>query len=159
MSKFGNLAANTSEVFRVEIIDATTDEVLRDNSQSVPDPNDPTGKTLIGRAAYIEVLAADSVEGRAFDRDRQQVFRKKAARTRGGMPDFDQLEENVAKCAALTKGWYLVDPVTREKIDVECTRANALELYSEPGMHWLFIQPWVALNDAANFIRSSSKAS
>lgn len=144
MSKFGNLAANTSEVFRVEIIDATTDEVLRDKE---------------GKASYIEVLAADSVEGRAFDRDRQQVFRKKAARTRGGMPDFDQLEENVAKCAALTKGWYLVDPVTREKIDVDCTRANALELYSVPGMHWLFIQPWVALNDAANFIRSSSRSS
>lgn len=144
MSKFGNLAANTSEVFRVEIIDSATDEVLRDKS---------------GKAAYIDVLAGDSVEGRAFDRERQQVYRKKAARTRGGVPDVDQFEENAAKCAALTKGWYLVDPVTREQIDVPCTRANAQELYSAPGMNWLFIQPWVALNDAANFIRSSSKNS
>ncbi len=144
MSKFGNLAANTSEVFRVEIIDAASDEVLRDKD---------------GKAAYIDVLAADSIEGRAFDRDRQMVYRKKAARTRGGVPDVDVLEENVAKCAALTRDWYLVDPVTREQIDVPCSRSNAVELYSAPGMHWLFIQPWVALNDAANFIRSSSKNS
>jgi hypothetical protein len=144
MSKFGNLAANVSEAFRVPIIDALTDEVLRDKD---------------GREAYIEVLAADSVEGRAFDRERTQVYRKKAARTRGGVPDVDQFEENAAKCAALTKGWYLVDPITKEPIDVACNRQNALELYTEPGMHWLFVQPWVAANDAANFIKSSSKAS
>ncbi len=144
MSKFGNLAANTSEAFRVKIIDALTDEVLRDKD---------------GKESYIDVLAADSTEGRAFDRDRQAVYRKKAARTRGGLVDIDQFEENAAKCAALTKSWYLVDPVTKEPLNVPCTHANALELYKEPGMQWLFIQPWVAANDAANFIKSSSKAS
>ena len=48
-----------------------------------------------------------------------------------------QLEINIAKTAALTAGWYLVDPETLEPIleddrPMPCTLENARELYSLP---------------------------
>jgi hypothetical protein len=145
MSKFGSLAARVSETFHVELIDPVTQEAIRDQA---------------GNAAFIEVLSADSEEGRAFDRERAVVFRKQAARTRSAaLETIDQFEENIAKCARLTRGWHLVDPATQDVLDVKFSRENARELYSEPGMNWLFMQVWVAANDAANFMRRSSTTS
>lgn len=146
-NKFGSLTATAAavETFRVEIIDTVTDAALKDKN---------------GVAAYIEVLAADGDVGRAFDKEQRAVMFRKARKSRTGMvEDDDQLEQNIAKCARLTKSWYLVDPVTREPLNVPCTEENAGELYRAPNMGWFFMQPWTAANNPANFIRRSAKSS
>jgi hypothetical protein len=144
-SKFGGLAANVSETFRVELIDAVTDDVIRDKA---------------GKAAYIDVLSFDSAEGRSFDKDNRARLRRSAMKSRTGMPeDSDQLEENIRKCAHVTKSWHLVDPLTRELIEVECTVDNAIELYGELGMNWLYVQVYAAAANAGNFIKRKSPTS
>lgn len=144
-SKFAALAANVADTYRVELIDPITDATLTDKD---------------GNPAYIEVLSVDSETGRAFDAEaRKRAFRA-ARKSRTGMPDdIDQLEENQQKLAKLTKGWRLVDPNTREIIDVPCNAAHAAELYSEPGMNWLFVQVWSGAANAGNFMKRTSTAS
>lgn len=139
MSKFAALAANVSDTYRVELIDPITDDILRDKD---------------GNAAYIDVLSIDSEAGRTFDAEaRQRAFRA-ARKSRTGMPDdIDQLEENQRKLAKLTRGWHLVDPSTREKIDVPFSEKDALELYREPGMNWLFVQVFSGAANAGNFMK------
>jgi hypothetical protein len=145
MSKFGSLAADVSAPFRVELIDPTTEDVIRDKA---------------GKAAYINVWSTDSEFGRAFDKkDRKDLMlRIKKSRTGIVEPD-DALEKNMAKLAVLTDSWYLVDRLTGEPIDVPCNPENAADLYSPPGMGWLFIQPWVGASDAANFLPKPSRSS
>jgi hypothetical protein len=143
MGKFGSLAAPPADIFRVEIIHAKTDMLLRDKD---------------GNVAWIEVESSDSEAGRAFDKEERAVSFRRARRSRNGIDDsVDQLEQNIAKTAALTRNWYLVDPETREKLDVPCTAENAKELYSAVGMNWLFVQPFTASHNAANFMSSSAK--
>lgn len=144
-SKFAALAADVSDTYRVEIIDQVTDDILRDKD---------------GNACYIDVLSTDSEVGRAFDTEsRKRTFRS-ARKSRTGMPDdIDQLEENHQKLAKLTRGWYLVDPSTREPMDVPYSPQDALELYSEPGMNWLYVQVWAGAANAGNFMKRPSKTS
>lgn len=144
-NKFGNLAADVSKPFVVELINPATEDVIRDKS---------------GKAAFIAVWSADSERGRAFEKAKRKdlMLRIKKSRTGKVDPD-DALEENIAKCAALTESWYLVDIVTGDPIDVPCTPEDAADLYSPPGMGWLFVQPWVGANDAANFLPKPSKIS
>lgn len=145
MSKFGSLVAAPAEVFRVEIIYPATDKPLRDKD---------------GNVCWIDVVSSDGPAGRAFDKEERAAAFRRARRSRSNTDDgADQLEVNIAKCAALTKSWYLVDPETKEKLDVPCTVENAKELYAAPGMNWLFVQPFTAAHDAANFIPSSAKGS
>lgn len=142
-NKFAALAANVSDAFKVEIIDPITDLPIKDKD---------------GKTAFIEVYSADSDAGRVFDKEQRAAMRRKAMRSRNGVVEpGDQLEENVAKCAALTKSWYLLDPTTKQPIEVPCTAENAAELYGAPGMSWLFVQAWVAANDTANFMKRSSQ--
>jgi hypothetical protein len=144
MSKFGALAANVSEAFKVEIIDPLTDEVIKDKD---------------GKVAYVEVGSTDSDEARKFDKARRAVFTRRAIRGRNQeIIEDDQLEENIAKLARLTKSWHLVDPATQEVIDVPCNEANALELYSEPGTTYIYRQVWVGASGTANFIKRSPKS-
>lgn len=141
-SKFAALAANVADTFRVELIDPITDAVLTDAQ---------------GNPAYIDVLSTDSEAGRAFDREARARAVRSARKSRSGMPDdVDQLEENQQKCARLTKGWHLVDPHTRAPIDVPCNPANAAELYSEPGMNWLFVQVFAGAANPGNFMKRGS---
>ncbi len=142
------------------MIDPATDDVIRDNSQSEVDPTDPEGKRRVGKAAYIMIWAADSERGRAFDKGKRKelMLRIRQSRT-GKVEQDDQLEQNIAKCAMLTDAWYLVDRITGEPIDVPCTVENAADLYSPPGMGWIFLQPWVAANDTANFLQKPSRSS
>ncbi|MGE0290332.1 MAG: hypothetical protein AB7I42_24890 [Bradyrhizobium sp.] len=139
MSKFSALAANVADAFRVELVDPISDDILRD---------------LNGAPAYIDVLSTDSEAAREFDAEaRKRAFRA-ARKSRTGMPDdIDQLEENQRKLAKLTRGWHLVDPGTREVIDVPFSERDALELYSEPGMNWLFQQVFVGAANAGNFMK------
>ena len=144
-SKFGSLAADVSKPFVVELIDPSTEEVIRDKS---------------GKAAFIAVWSSDSEKARQFDKAKRKdlMLRIKKSRTGKVEPD-DALEENIAKLAVLTQDWYLVDRLTGEPIDVPCTPESAADLYSPPGMGWLFVQPWVGANDAANFLPKPSKNS
>lgn len=144
-SKFAALAANVSDTYRVELIDPITDDVLRDKD---------------GNPAYIDVLSTESEPGREYDAETRKRDRRAAMKSRNGMPDdVDQVERNQQKVARLTTGWHLVDPATREVLDVPCTRANALELYSEPGMNWLFVQVWAGAADAGNFMKRKTSSS
>lgn len=142
MSKFGSLKANVEMTFKQEIISPLTGDVLRDKA---------------GVASFIEVYSADGPIGRKFDKE-NRAAQMRQART-GDIDPVDQLEVNIKKCAALTKDWYLVDPVTHDQLDVKCTHDNALECYSDPGLSWLFLQPWMAANKTANFMQRPSKGS
>ena len=139
MSKFGSLLANVSVPFKVELIDPATDQVIRDKN---------------GKASFIAVWSTDSAKSRDYDKSKRKdlFLRAKASRTGTVAPD-DALDQNIAKCAALTESWYLVDPVTLEQIDVPCTAENAVDLYSSPGAGWIFIQPWVEASSTANFLQ------
>lgn len=141
MSKFAALAADVATPYRVELLDPLTDEPIKDAS---------------GNPAYIDVFSTDSVQGRAFDATERKKVTEKAIKGRSAdLPD--QLEANFAKAAKLTKAWHLVDPATGTVLDVPCNADNALELYSEPGMSWLFSQVWVGATNPANFMKRSAK--
>lgn len=145
MSKFAALAAKVSDTHRVELIDPATDDFITDKS---------------GKRAYIDVLSTESEAGRAFDAEARARWRRAAMKSRTGIPDdVDQMEENQRKLARLTKGWHLVDPATGDVIDVPCTEANALELYSEAGMDWLFRQVIAEAANAGNFMKRGSMTS
>jgi hypothetical protein len=145
MNKFGSLAADVSKPFIVELIDPSTDEPIRDKG---------------GKIAFVAVWSADSERGRAFDKGRrkQLMLRIRQSRTGKVEPD-DALEENIAKCATLTDSWYLVDRLTGEPIIVPCDADNAADLYSPPGLGWLFQQVWGGAINPANFLPKPSKIS
>ncbi len=140
-SKFGGMAASVSETFKMPIISPLTDKPLKDKS---------------GKEAFIELLSADSDVGRKLDREQQQALTQRAMRgNRAGVGD-DALEQNILKLAALTRGWLLLD-LDGHPIDVAFSPQNAVELYSDPGMGWLYRQAFTAAHEVANFIKRSSK--
>ncbi|WP_445488592.1 hypothetical protein [Rhodopseudomonas sp. RCAM05734] len=144
-NKFGSLVADVSTPFKVELIDPTTEDIIRDKA---------------GRASYIAVWAADSEQARQYGKQKRKDLNLRIKQSRNGKvePD-DALDANMATCAVLTAEWYLVDRLTREPIDVPCTPENAAELYSAPGMGWLFVQPWAEANNAANFLQKPPTSS
>lgn len=144
-NKFASFAADVSAPYKVELIDPVTEEVIRDKN---------------GSAAFICIWAADSEKSREYDKQKRKdlILQVKRSRT-GKVEQDDALDANIAKCAFLTESWYLVDRVTLEPIDVPCTAENAADLYSPPGMGWIFLQPWVEANNPANFLQKPSKPS
>lgn len=142
MSKFGSLAARVEQSHREHIISPITGAVLKDKD---------------GNPSYIEVYSSDSKVGRDFDLE-QRSARQRQMRI-GDFEPPDDLATNQQKCAALTKGWHLVDPVTLDPIDEPCTRENAVALYSDAGTGWLFLQVWLAANRTANFMPRPSNSS
>lgn len=144
MSKFGGLAARVDVPFKVVLLHPSTDEPIVDKN---------------GQEAFVEVLSAnDSDVGRTFDKENRTRAQRRAMKARRASEALeDGHEVSVAKCARLTTGWYLVDPDTREPIDVECTAENALELYSAKETGWIYRLVWLGAIDAGNFMRSSPK--
>lgn len=140
MSKFGSLAPS-DKPFRVELLD---------DGKPIKDKN--------GNVAYIDVYSSDGMIGRKFDKD-ERASALDAARKGQTVDAFDPFERNIAKCAALTASWYLVDPDTQEPLDVPFSIENAKELYSLPLTTWIFVQPWGAANNHSNFIKRSAKSS
>jgi hypothetical protein len=138
MGKFGSLVPS-DKPFRVNI--------KLDGKQVV----DKDGKPF-----FIDVYAEDSIAGRRFDKEwRDNVL----ALSKDGKDQPTALDHNIAKCAALTAAWHLVDPDTLEPINEPCTRENAQELYSLPMTAWIWVQPWAAANNHVNFIKRSAKVS
>jgi hypothetical protein len=117
------------------------------------------GKQIVdtsGNPFFIDVYSEDSARGRRFDKEQRE---QALANARNGADQPTQLEINIAKCAALTAAWHLVDPETLEPIDEACTAENAQELYSLPLTTWIWLQPWAAANNHVNFIKRSAKSS
>src|SRR4029077_2669666 len=120
MGKFGNLSGAADGTFRVRLLDRKTDTPISNGN---------------GEEAYVEVIYSNSAAGRALDAD--------LARERAALGKRDtQLEINIMKLARMTKGWHIVDPVTRETIDVPATVDNAEEFYSLPLASDYFVQAW-----------------
>lgn len=143
-NRFGGLAANVTTPHRVVLLSPITGDPIKDKK---------------GKEAFIEILASDSPEGRAFDKQRRAKFTKSVMQSPTGQPadDGDEFEANAEKLAVLTKGWHLVDPVTKEVIDVAFSKEAATEVYSAPGTGWLYRQVFAAAYNTANFMRRSSK--
>ncbi len=117
------------------------------------------GKQIIGKDGkpfFIDVYSEDSSRGRKFDKEQRDEM---LANARNGIEQPQQIEINIAKCAALTAAWYLVDPETLDPINEPCTIENAKELYSLPLTSWIWVQPWAAANNHVNFIKRSAKSS
>jgi hypothetical protein len=143
-SKFAALAADVSASFKTELRDPRTDLVLRDGD---------------GNAAYIEVLSTDCERARDFEKGKRKELRQRIMRSRTGTLDTsDQIEDNIALLSILTVGWHLVD-LRGEVIDIPCTPENAAELYSEPGLAYVFNAVWFAANSVANFLPAGSPTS
>lgn len=141
MAKFGSLSGSASDPYRVVLIDPATDEPLKDAN---------------GGEAYIDVLSAQSETGRKFDRERAQLITRRAMRSRGRDIDDDQFQANVQKLARLTVAWRLVDPVTKEPLDVPYSLETAAEFYALPKAYPFFLQAWLGAHEPANFIKASS---
>lgn len=145
MSKFGNLDDEKDEPFRVVLIDPKTDLPLKDNA---------------GKEAYVDVLSSQSDAGRKFDKDQRAKYRRRISRGRSQeIMEDDQLDENIAKLAHLTVGWYLVDPVTYAAVDAPFSTDVAIEFYRLKKAWPFYMQAWLGANEAANFIKSASKSS
>jgi hypothetical protein len=138
MSKFGSLAPS-DKPHRVNI---------KLDGKQIIDKN--------GKPFFIDVYSEDSAVGRRFDKEQRE---QALANARSGIDQPTQLEINIAKCAALTAGWHLVDPETLEAIDEPFTTESARELYSLPLTSWIWLQPWAAANNHVNFIKRSAKGS
>jgi hypothetical protein len=143
--KFGGLAAQVDEPFRVYLIDPDTDEVIVDNTE---------GKNK----SYIDVYSQNSEMGQQIDKEnRKKTNQRLASGRREAVISEDSLANSQAKLARLTKAWYLVDPVTHEPIDVKCNADNALELYSDRHTFHIYQQVFTASAEVTNFINRSSK--
>lgn len=136
MSKFGSLAPS-DKPYRVNI---------KLDGKQIIDKN--------GKPFFIDVYSEDSAVGRRFDKEQRE---RALANARDGIEQPTQLEVNIAKCAALTAAWHLVDPESLEPIEEPCTVENAKELYSLPLTTWIWLQPWAAANNHVNFIKRSAK--
>jgi hypothetical protein len=135
MSKFGSLGAG-AKPFRV---------FIKLDGKQILDKNK--------KPFFIDVHSEDGAVGRRFDKEQRDAI---LALSKDGQDLPTQLEVNIAKCAALTAGWHLVDPETSEPIDEPCTVEAAKELYSLPLTTWIWLQPWAAANNHANFIKRKS---
>jgi hypothetical protein len=114
------------------------------------------GKQIVannGERMFIDVYFEDSVVGRRFDKQQRDQALSNA---RDGTEPPSQLEINIAKCAALTAGGYLVNLDTLEPIPGPFMVEDARELYSLEGAGWLWFQVWAAANNHANFIKHSA---
>jgi len=143
-SAFAGLAAQVDKPFRVHIIHPATGRTVADKD---------------GNPAFIEVLSADSTAAETFDRERQRKLNDAAKSTllAGTATPDDETPEVVAKLAALTSAWHLVDIATGEVIDVPCTPENAQELYVSRATRWIYLQVMPQAANIANFLPPSSK--
>jgi hypothetical protein len=132
---FAGLAAQVDRGHRVTIIDPRTGKAIRDKA---------------GKSAYVEILSGDSAVAENFDREQ-------ARRIKGqDSTDDDDTPLAIAKLAALTSGWHLVDMISLDIIDVPCTRDNAESLYAARETRWIYKQVLPAALDIGNFMKPST---
>ncbi|MPZ41600.1 MAG: hypothetical protein GEU95_26855 [Rhizobiales bacterium] len=143
-NEFGALEADNETPGRMDILHPGTEDVIRDHQ---------------GNAAYLEILSPDSEPARKVDlaRNRAVVRKLRSGRNRD-VGDEDPIEDQVEKLVAVTVGWNLIDPKTRERMDVPFSKENARKLFSNPRLGWLRRQAFTYHNNEANFMQGSSKS-
>jgi hypothetical protein len=137
MSKFGSLAPS-DKPHRVDI---------KLDGKQIFDKN--------GKPFFIDVYSEDSAVGRRFDKDQRD---RNLTLAKEGKEVPSQIEINIAKTAALTVAWHLVDLDTLDPIEEPCTPQAAHDFYSVC-WSWIWLQPWVAMNNHVNFIKRSAASS
>jgi hypothetical protein len=138
---FDSLAAEVDVPFKVILIDPVTSAPIEDKD---------------GNKAFIEVLSVDSTDGQLFDKEQRRITNTRLMSGRKEVvANEDNVETNKQKTARLTKSWYLVDPNTKEPIDVPFTQKSALALYMSNRTHHIWQQVWIGALEPANFIKRS----
>jgi hypothetical protein len=136
MSKFAALALKPSG--RMLVVHPATKEPLVDGE---------------GRQAYIDLHSADSDAARKW---RHALTNKRIEAKVSRVLTAEEAErEQLAFLAAMTTGWYLLDP-EGQPLDVPFTTADAADLYRE--VPWLRDQVDIYLGDRANFWKASSES-
>jgi hypothetical protein len=116
-------------------------------------------KDVDGKAAYIDVHSMDSSIARRFDKKERVTAIENIRKGKGPSEIIDPLERNLAKLAALTAEWYLVDPDTGIPIDVPCSAESAVALYNRPNTSWITDPLFAAASNNANFTKRSASSS
>lgn len=137
MSRFARLALATEQPRRMTIRHPATAEPLRDAS---------------GAEAYLDLLALTSA---AAQKARNALQQKRIEQRVRRVTAEEVQAEAMTVLAAVTKGWHLVG-LDGEPIDVPCTEAAALELYTTPGMAFIVEQATAFADAAGNFLPGSS---
>ena len=116
-----------------------------------PFTNTPIKNTK-GEEAYIMLLGNDSLVAVKHRRAATNKHLAKRAKLRGKIT-AEELEDTAAEMlAAQTKGWKLIN-FEGEDIDFPFTKANAVELYSNPSFSWIHEQVNEFVDERANFIK------
>jgi hypothetical protein len=119
-----------------------------------PITGQPLRNAETGEEGWIDFLSASGAVGRAHDRfvmDRR--LKMGTRRLKAEEIDADTVE----KIAKLTKGWSLV-LLDGTPLAVECTQANARELFSMTETAWLLDQAAQFVADLGNFPQAASKS-
>ncbi len=136
MSKFAGLGLATEVPSRLILLHPGMQRPLRDRD---------------GKEAYIDLLSLDSEPARKHQRAITDA--RLALKSRQKVKAAQIEEESVELFAALTTGWHLVK-LNGEPIPVECTLANARELYSLTETAWIKDQVAEYVYDRSNFIKA-----
>lgn len=141
MSKFGGLAANVTAPSRMTIIYPVTGKPIVDEN---------------GKQAYIDLMSQDSAAGRQLAKDRAAEQVKRLSRSGLGGEIDDVVDEQVETLAALTTGWYLVDPITQEPLDIVFAGPDsAREVFSSPEVQWIRRAAYLHVLNTGNFMQAS----
>lgn len=112
-----------------------------------------------GNESYISFMAWDSEPGQKFDRENQvnQVrkgFRQKTKKELMEEAENEDLASGQAKrLAVLATGWHLVNPKTKQPLDIPFSPENALAIFSNPATAWIRRASYVWVANEANFMK------
>ena len=137
MTRFAKLALATDTPRRMTICHPATGEPLVDAE---------------GRSAFLDLLALTSAPAQ---KARNAIQQKRIDARVRRVTVAEAEDEAMSVLAACTKGWHLVG-LDGAHIDVECTPAAALELYTTTGMRFLAEQATIFADNAGNFLPGSS---
>ena len=138
MSKFSGLALNVGAASRMTLLNPITRQPIRDSK---------------GNEAWIDLHSASAAIGRKHDRDMTDKQIKMQRRRLSA----EEIEADfIEKLSKLTAAWFLVNMYDGSPIDLECTQANARELYSDPDIPWIREQVAEFIQDLGNFPGAAS---
>lgn len=135
MSKFSGLAVRGDQPSRMTIHHPGTGLPLRDAD---------------GLPAWIDLLSMDSKAAQQIQRAAQNRRLERRIRK---LTAEDLAAEEIDLLAALTSKWRLLT-LDGAAIDVECSAANAAELYALPELAWLREQVSGFVADRGNFLKT-----
>lgn len=138
MSRFAALALDTEAPRRMPIRHPVTGDVMKDAH---------------GAEAFIDLL---SLTSSAAQKARAVVHQRRIDAGARRVTLAEAEAEALTVLAACTKAWHLVG-LDGSSLDVPCTEAAALELYSTPGMRHITDQATAFADRAGNFLPASSK--